>query len=266
MANTATLDVADGVATLTLNRPDQLNALSLEMMEDLAAATRALKARTDVHVVVVTGAGAHFMAGGDLNDFARQLGQSPQARLATFKAMIAHHINPTVETLQSLHQPVIAKVRGACAGFGLSLMLGCDLAIAADDAVFTTAYAAIGLSADGGMSYFLPRAVGRRKALELLLLADRFKAEEALRLGLLSRVVPAGELDAAVDALAARLKAGPRHAYGEFKRLIADSDDHQLEAQLQSEAEAFARCSATADFAEGVTAFLGKRKPGFQGR
>lgn len=266
MANTATLDVADGVATLTLNRPDQLNALSLEMMEDLAAATRALKAREDVQVVVVTGAGAHFMAGGDINDFARQLGQSPQARLATFKAMIAQHINPTVETLQSLHQPVIAKVRGACAGFGLSLMLGCDLAIAADDAVFTTAYAAIGLSADGGMSYFLPRLVGRRKALEMLLLADRFKADEALRLGLLSRVVPAGELDAAVDALAARLKAGPRHAYSEFKRLIADSYDHQIEAQLQSEAEAFARCSATADFAEGVTAFLGKRKPGFQGR
>ncbi|KAA3650345.1 MAG: enoyl-CoA hydratase [Proteobacteria bacterium] len=266
MANTATLHVADGVATLTLNRPDALNALSLEMMEDLAAATRSLKGRTDVEVVVVTGAGAHFMAGGDLNDFNRQLDQSPQARLATFKAMISHHINPTVETLQSLHQPVIAKVRGACAGFGLSLMLGCDLVVAADDAVFTTAYAAIGLSADGGMSYFLPRAVGRRKALELLMLADRFKADEAQRLSLVNQVVPAAELDSAVDALVARLRRGPRHAYGEFKRLIADSFDNQLEAQLQSEAEAFSRCSATADFAEGVTAFLAKRKPGFTGK
>ena len=266
MANTATLDVADGVATLTLNRPEALNALSLEMMEDLAEVTRALKARTDVEVVVVTGAGAHFMAGGDLNDFARQLGQTPQARLATFKAMIEHHINPTVETLQSLHQPVIAKVRGACAGFGLSLMLGCDLVVAADDAVFTTAYAAIGLSADGGMSYFLPRILGRRKALELLMLSDRFKADEALQLGLVSRVVPADELDASVDTLVARLKAGPRHSYGEFKRLVNSSFDNQIEAQLQSEAEAFARCSATGDFAEGVTAFLDKRKPGFKGK
>ena len=266
MANTATLDVADGVATLTLNRPEALNALSLEMMEDLAEATRALKARTDVEVVVVTGAGAHFMAGGDLNDFARQLGQTPQARLATFKAMIEHHINPTVETLQSLHQPVIAKVRGACAGFGLSLMLGCDLVVAADDAVFTTAYAAIGLSADGGMSYFLPRQIGIRKAMEMLLLAERIDAAEALRLGLVNRVVAEAELDGEIAALARRLAQGPRHAYGEIKRLLHGAHDRQLAAQLESEAEAFARCSATADFAEGVSAFLEKRKPGFEGR
>lgn len=265
MADTVLLDVADGVATLTLNRPDVLNVLSVAMMQDLAEAVRALAARKDVAAVVITGAGAHFMAGGDLKDFSEHLHLSSEARLATFRAMIAQHINPTVETLQGLPQPVIAKVRGACAGFGLSLMLGCDFALCADNSVFTTAYSAIGLPGDGGASYFLPRLVGRRKAAELLLLAERFDTAEALRLGLINRAVPEAELDAVTEQFVARLKAGPRHAYAEIKRLLAGSHDNQLESQLQNEAEAFGRCGATADFAEGVTAFLGKRKPGFKG-
>jgi enoyl-CoA hydratase/carnithine racemase len=147
MADTVLLDVTDGVATLTLNRPQALNALSIPMMPDLAAAARELAARKDYGVVVLQGAGDHFMAGGDLKDFAGQLHLSREARLAEFKALIVQHIHPTVEILPSLPQPVIAKVRGACAGFGLSLMLGCDLAICADNAKFTTAYASIALSA-----------------------------------------------------------------------------------------------------------------------
>lgn len=263
MAGTVLLDVADGVATLTLNRPDALNAFSLEMMEDLAGTVHQLGERTDFAVLVIGGAGAHFMAGGDLKDFAGKLHLSEQARLAQFKAMIVQYVNPTVEVLQGLAQPVIASVRGACAGFGLSLMAGCDLAVCADDARFTTAYAAIALSGDGGASYFLPRILGRRKAAELLLLADRFDAAEALRLGLVNRVVAAAELDAEVAALAARLKAGPAAAYAEIKRLLAASGNSQLESQLQSEAEAFARCAAKGDFTEGVSAFLDKRKARF---
>lgn len=169
-----------------------------------------------------------------------------------------------MKLLQSLPQPVIASVRGACAGFGLALMAGCDLAIAADDARFTTAYAGIALSGDGGASYFLPRIVGRRKAAELLLLAERFDAAEAARLGLVNRVVPTAELDAEVARMAARLRAGPRHAYAEIKRLLIESHDAALEAQLQSEAEAFARCTATVDFGEGINAFFAKRKPAFR--
>ena len=266
MAGTVVLAVAEGVATLALNRPQALNALSVEMMEDLAEATRALAGRSDFAVLVIKGAGEHFMAGGDLKDFACQLTLSPEARLAAFQAMIVQHINPTVEVLQSLSQPVIACVRGACAGFGLSLMAACDLVVAADNAKFTTAYATIALSGDGGASYFLPRIVGARKAAELLLLAERFDAAEALRLGLLTRVVPDAELEAAVDKLVSRLKSGPRHAYGEIKRLLSTSEDNQLGVQLQLEAEAFARCAATADFDEGVSAFLDKRVPSFQGR
>lgn len=265
MANTVLLDVANRVATLTLNRPAQLNALSVEMMEDLFAAARKLRDLQDVDLVVITGAGDHFMAGGDLKDFATQFHLGPEARKVAFRAIVEKHVNPSVEILQSLRQPVIAKVRGACAGFGLSLMLGCDLAICADNVKFTTAYSSIGLPADGGMSYFLPRIVGRRKAAELLLLGERFDAAEAQRLGLVNRVVPAAELDAETTALVARLQSGPRYAYTEIKRLLAGSLDDKLESQLQNEAEAFARCSATGDFVEGITAFLEKRKPGFRG-
>lgn len=266
MSDTVLLRVDEGIATVTLNRPEVLNALSVEMMQDLAKVVVELKAHTATEVVVIEGAGEHFMAGGDLNDFARHLDLSAPARLASFRAMIEHSVNPTVTMLQSLHQPVIAKLRGACAGFGLSLMLGCDLAVAADTSTFTTAYAAIGLPADGGMSHFLPRMLGRRKAMELLLLAERFDAAEALRLGLVTRVVPAHALDVEVAALAQRLRHGARHAFGEIKRLLNDSFDAPLESQLQSEAEAFARCGATNDFTEGVRAFLGKRPPHFEGR
>ncbi|KON81376.1 enoyl-CoA hydratase-related protein [Azoarcus sp. PA01] len=265
MADTVLLDVSNRVATLTLNRPAQLNALSIEMMQDLLGVVRELRDLKDVDVVVVVGAGDHFMAGGDLKDFATQFHLGPQARMVAFRAIIEKHINPAVEMLQSLHQPVIAKVRGACAGFGLSLMLGCDLALCADSAKFTTAYSSIGLAADGGLTYFLPRVVGSRKALELLLLAERFDATEALRLGLVNRVLPSAELDGETDKLVARLQAGPREAYGEIKRLVASSYDTQLESQLESEAEAFGRCSATGDFVEGITAFLEKRKPAFRG-
>ncbi|THF62934.1 enoyl-CoA hydratase [Pseudothauera nasutitermitis] len=263
MTDTVLLDIDQGIATLTLNRPAALNALSVEMMQDLHEATARLAAATDVDVVVISGAGEHFMAGGDLKDFARNLHLSPEERLEVFRAMIERYINPTVLLLQGLPQPVVARVRGACAGFGLSLMMGCDLVVCADDAVFTTAYSSIALSGDGGASYFLPRQVGRRKAAELLLLAERFDAQEALRLGLVSRVVPATELDAETARLAARLRAGPRHTYAEIKRLLADSHDAALEAQLRAEGGAFARCAANADFAEGVTAFLEKRKPSF---
>lgn len=264
MAGTVLLDVRDDVATLTLNRPTALNALSVEMMQDLDAAVRELAARHDYGVVVIAGAGEHFMAGGDLKDFARHFSLSKESRQAVFRALIEQHVNPVIDTLQRLEQPVIARVRGACAGFGLSLMAACDFAVAADNALFTTAYVGIGLPGDGGASYFLPRIVGRRRAAELLLLGDRFDAAEALRLGLLSRVVAPAALDDEVARLAARLLAGPRRTQAEIKRLLLDSHDASLQAQLQSEAEAFGRCSADADFVEGVSAFLDKRKPQFK--
>ena len=265
MTSPVLLDVTDGVATLTLNRPAALNALSVDMMKALADATARLSHRDDLRVVVVAGAGEHFMAGGDLKDFAAHLHLSPESRLATFRAMVEQYINQSVEALQALPVPVVAQVRGACAGFGLSLVLGCDLVVAADSAYFTTAYASIALSGDGGVSWLAPRSLGRRKAFELLLLADRFDAAEALRLGVVNRVVPAAELEVAVADLLARILRGPGRTYGEIKGLLNASPDQSLGAQLQLEAEAFARCTSRPDFDEGINAFLGKRKARFNG-
>lgn len=265
MSSTILLDVTDGVATLTLNRPAALNALSFEMMGALAEATSKLAHRDDLRVVVIKGAGEHFMAGGDLKDFAGQLHLSPESRIASFRATIEQDINRSVEALAGLRVPVIGRVHGACAGFGLSLALGCDMVLAADTAYFTTAYGSIALSGDGGVSWFLPRIVGRHKAFELLLMAERFDAAEALRLGLINRVLPAAELDAAAQALAQRIASGPTVAYGQMRRLLRDSLTRDLPAQLQAEAQAFLACAKTPDFSEGVAAFLAKRPAQFAG-
>ncbi|MGB0126001.1 MAG: enoyl-CoA hydratase [Rhodocyclaceae bacterium] len=266
MSATVLLDVQDGVATLTLNRPKQLNALSVEMMAALRQGVEQAVGHPEARVIVFKGAGDHFMAGGDLNDFHARLDLDPAARTQAFRAMIDDYINPMLLALREAPQPVVCSVRGACAGFGLSLMLACDLALVADNAYFTTAYAWIGLSPDGGGTWFLPRIVGSRKAAELFLLAERIDAAQALQLGLVNRVVAVDQLDIETAALAKRLVKGPGRAYREVRRLLAASQDNTFAAQLQAESESFGRCAATEDFAEGVRAFVGKRKASFNGR
>jgi 2-(1,2-epoxy-1,2-dihydrophenyl)acetyl-CoA isomerase len=254
----------DAVATLTLNRPESLNTLDFAMMEALVARTAALAEDDGVRVLVVRGAGRHFMAGGDLRCFATLLDRAPDERREEFETMIAK-LHAAIEHLHRMPAIVVAQVRGAVAGFGLSLMCACDLAVAADDAYFTTAYRHIALTPDGGGTWTLPRIVGLRKAMEMLLLSERFDAQEALRLGLVNRVVPAAELDIAVAALAQSLADGPRMALVNVKRLARASLDRSLSEQLQAEAVSFARCAATADFAEGIRAFLEKRPARFEG-
>jgi 2-(1,2-epoxy-1,2-dihydrophenyl)acetyl-CoA isomerase len=158
-------------------------------------------------------------------------------------------------------KPVLASVRGAAAGFGMSLMMACDLVIAADNAYFSLAYASIGASPDGGSTFALPRIVGAKKAMEIALLAERFDAATAERLGLVNRVVPAASLDEVTAKLAARLAAGPVAVYGRTKHLLHASLGSSLESQLQREAEAFAQSASEPAFAEGVRAFIEKRKP-----
>ena len=255
-----------GIATLTLNRPQSLNALSVGMMQALRLAAERVVADPAVRVIVVAGAGEHFMAGGDINDFHAHLSLDPPARLQAFQAMIEQYINPTMLALRHAHQPVIAAVRGACAGFGMSLMLASDLALAADNAYFTTAYAWLALSPDGGGTYFLPRIVGARKAAELMLLAERLNAEQALALGLVNRVVPLADVERETALLARKLANGPRHALGEIKRLLNATHERTLADQLAAEAESFARCSATRDFAEAVRVFVDKTTPRFTGK
>lgn len=265
MNDTVLLDVREGIATLTLNRPKALNALGLEMGEALLARVEELHRRDGVKLVVVTGAGDHFMAGGDLKEFHTIVGGEPARRREVFRELIGRYVNPAVEILRGIPQPVVGKVRGACAGFGFSLMLGCDLVIAADNAYFTTGYSLLGTTPDGGGTYFLPRTVGSKKAAELMLLSERIDAREALAMGLINRVVPLAELDAECDRLARRLAAGPSLAYAGAKALLNASIASTLEQQLQAETDSFSRCSATGDFAEGVTAFIEKRKPSFKG-
>jgi len=265
MPDTVLLERKGAIATVTLNRPAALNALDEAMMEGLEEAFTALEADHSVRAVVLCGAGEHFMAGGDIKFFHGALGLPPQERRRRFERIV-HKVHPTMLAIRRMPQPVIASVRGAAAGFGMSLLMACDLALAAEDAYFTVAYALIGTSPDGSGTYHLPRLVGMKKAMELALLAERFDAASALQLGLVNRVVPLAELESATIALAERLARGPSRAYANTKRLLNRSLTSTLPAQLQAEAESFADCAASEDFAEGVRAFVEKRKPRFSGR
>jgi 2-(1,2-epoxy-1,2-dihydrophenyl)acetyl-CoA isomerase len=261
--NDTLLLARDGaVATLTLNRPESLNVLNADMIEALVAQTTMLARDATVRCVVVRGAGKHFMAGGDIRMFAEQLGNPAAQREREFAAII-ERVHATIEQLHRMPQPVVASVHGAVAGFGLSLMGACDLALAADTAYFTSAYRHIGLTPDGGSTWTLPRLVGVKKAMEIVLLGDRFDAQEALRLGLVNRVVPESTLGEATAALAQALAHGPALAIANGKRLVNQSLSQSLSVQLAAEAASFAACAARPDFTEGVRAFLDKRPPRF---
>jgi 2-(1,2-epoxy-1,2-dihydrophenyl)acetyl-CoA isomerase len=265
MSESVLLERAGPVATLTLNRPESLNTLDFTMMEALVARTGALAADATLRCVVVKGAGRHFMAGGDLHTFAQMLPLAPAERKARFVALIGR-LHAAIENLQRMPHPVVASVHGAVAGFGLSLMNACDLVIAADNAFFTSAYRHIGLTPDGGGSYTLPRIVGVKKAMEIMLLSERFDAQQALELGLVNRVVAAAELEAATAALVATLVAGPQRATANAKRLVNASLGNTLSRQLNAEAESFSDCTMDDDFVEGIRAFVEKRPPRFGGR
>jgi 2-(1,2-epoxy-1,2-dihydrophenyl)acetyl-CoA isomerase len=251
------------IARLTLNRPQVMNALDRAMAERLAAAVTQIAGDRAIRVVVVSGAGDGFMAGGDIGLFKETLAVAPAERRVIFQSLVdtAH---AAILGLRRLPVPVIASIHGPVAGFGMSLLMACDLAVAADSAIFTLAYSLIGLSPDGGSTYFLPRHVGSKKAMEIALLGDRFDAATALRLGLVNDVVAAAELAARVTALAERLARGPGQAYAATKRLLDQSALNSIEAQLDAEKESLVRSTTTADFTEGVEAFLARRPPRFR--
>jgi 2-(1,2-epoxy-1,2-dihydrophenyl)acetyl-CoA isomerase len=250
------------IATLTLNRPEALNALDFALMDALVAAAADVAADDTLRVVVLRSAGKHFMAGGDLRTFAGELAKAPAQRSADFRNTIGR-LHSAIEHFHRMPHPVVAAVRGAVAGFGLSLTNACDLVVAAEDAYFATAYRNIGLTPDGGGSWSLPRLVGTRRALELFLLGERFDAQRALALGIVNQVVPAADLDAAVAAIVQNLAQAPVLAIRNAKRLVRESLARSLSEQLDAECASFAACAATADFAEGITAFLEKRPARF---
>ena len=266
MSNDAVLyEVDDAIATITMNRPKALNALNMAVTQGLMGSVQKAADDPDVRCVVLTSSSNNFMAGGDLMMFKGWLDEGVATTQNNLQGAF-DGVHATVKLLKTMDKPVIASVEGAAAGFGLSLMLACDLAIAADNSFFTLAYIKIGTSPDGGSTHSLARVVGTRKALEIAMLGDKFDAAEAHRLGIVNWVVPVAELKPETAKLATRLANGPTRAMGGTKRLINASHDTPMADQLKAEEAAFSACAATGDFNEGITAFIEKRKPDFAGR
>ena len=259
-----TLDIQDRIAFITLNRPEARNALSMEMRTGLAEYTAQLEFDPAVRCVVLRGAGGHFMAGGDVKLFkSRQ--QMPHGERKRQVLEGLHLLHYAIYRIRRMPKPVLASVQGASAGAGVSFMAACDLAIAADTAFFTWAYANIGVSPDGSGTYFLPRLIGTRRALEMAMLPERMDAAKALEWGIVNRVVPAADLEAETLKLAERLASGPTYAFARAKALMNASFENPLETQLELEGNAIGDCMCTADHEEGVNAFVEKRQPVFKG-
>lgn len=247
-----------GVAHIRFNRPSALNAIDLALGQAFHAACRELAQDESVRVVVLSGAGRAFMAGGDL--------PSMQADPVGGSAALIEQMHPAIEILANLRAPVIASVHGAVAGAGMGVALASDLILAAQGTRFNLAYPRIGTSSDCSTSWGLVRWVGLRKAMEIALLNDTIDADEALRIHLINRVVPADDLAAQTAAMAARLEQSAPIALGNLKKLMRQCERNDLHGQLALEAQLFRECAGTADFVEGLAAFLGKREARFEGR
>jgi 2-(1,2-epoxy-1,2-dihydrophenyl)acetyl-CoA isomerase len=250
---------ADGVATVTLNRPEARNALSMAMRQDLEAALIALDGDTGVRVVVLRGAGEHFCAGGDV-----KLMRDNPMTAAEGQARV-EAINRVILALARFRAPTIAMVDGAAAGAGCNLALACDLVVASDRARFGEVFARIGLIPDAGGTYFLPRRVGLARAKELVFTADIIDAREAERIGLVNRVVPAADLEGATYALARRIAGGPPRVLAAAKTLLDRAPGLDLESALHWEALTQGAMIEAADHREGLLAFFEKRPPRFTG-
>lgn len=254
------VEMRDGVARLTLDRPTTGNAINPEMASALRAAADGLRDRPGVRAVLLAASGRAFCVGGDLRFMAasgERVGDAVQA--------LADDFHAALETLAAIDAPLVTVVQGVAAGGGMSLAIAGDIVLASAGARFTMAYTNAGLSPDGGATWNLPRLVGHRRATELMLLNEQIDAATAAQLGIVTRVTPDDDLAGEAEALADRLAAGPTAAYGAVKRLLAASDARPLPDQLADEAAAIARLAASPDGREGIAAFLEKRSPRYSG-
>jgi 2-(1,2-epoxy-1,2-dihydrophenyl)acetyl-CoA isomerase len=257
------VDIQHRVATVTLNRPERLNALGRDMREQIVAALERVEADEAVRVVMITGAGRAFCSGGDVKEMSERKAAGAPSRRETEPVPMRDRI---LLRLQALPKPVIAAVNGVAAGAGMNLALGCDLRIASDKASFGQAFIKRGLHPDWGATYFLPRLVGMAKALELIWTGDMVPAQEALRLGLVNRVVPHAEFAAEAREWAERLAEGPPIAMRLAKRGVYRNQGADLASALEYETYAQQIVWNSEDSAEGIRAFMEKRPPEFQGR
>ena len=246
------------LALVRLNRPDRMNTIDAGLAAGLLAALQQAAADPAVRVVVLSGPGRSFMAGADLSVFQQDMEGAPRTA-----GQLIDSVHESLRLIRSMPKPVIAAVQGPVAGGGLGLALACDLVIAADDAVFVSAYTRIGTSPDAGTTWSLTHLLGARRAMAMIWLNDRVDAATALSLGLVNMVVPRAELDTAASALGRRLAAGPPGANAAVKRLVSAAATSEFGAQLDRERASFAERAATAEFREGVASFLERREPNF---
>ena len=254
------IDAVSGIARISLNRPEVLNAIDLDLARAFRDCVLPLQEIRGLRCVVLKGNGRAFMAGGDVSGFAESFDQAGQIIGDLLAAL-----NPAIEALRNLDAPVLAAVQGAAAGAGLALVSACDIVVAAESTKFLMAYDRIGGVPDCGATYFLPRILGVRKAAQLMLLSETMTAAEAKEAGLVNFVVPDDGLSAEVERLAQKIATGPTRSFGHYKRLVQSGFDNSLHDQLEAERAAFINATKTQDFRAGVSAFLTKKKPDFTG-
>ena len=250
-----------GVATIRMNRPERMNAYNPEMGTAMLSAVSEASVDPSIRCIVLTGAGRAFSAGGDV-EFMATSGEEAHGRFLD----LAMRLHALIASLRKAPKPVIAAVNGVAAGAGFSMALACDIAMATASARFTLGYQNIGLSPDGGMTFFLARALGTQRAMEMTLFSKVLSAEQAAAWGLVQQVIPDADFAAQTAALAERLAGGPTRAYARAKELYNRALSQPLETQLEEERQSIARSATTRDFREGVGAFLEKRPARFEGR
>jgi 2-(1,2-epoxy-1,2-dihydrophenyl)acetyl-CoA isomerase len=257
------LSVAEGLATIELNRPDALNAWNTELGEELKAAIERVGGDDAVRAVVIRGAGRAFSSGADLKDLGGHA-TTPEGR-PDLRSVLVETYHPIITGIRRMPKPVVAAVNGPAVGIGLSLALSCDLVIAAESAYLLLAFVNIGLVPDGGSSLFVPARAGFGRAAELALLGERLSAAQALEWGLVNRVVPEDRLATEAGELGRRLAAGPTQSYAGAKRQLNATVYARLDEQLELEADVQQELAGSSDFVEGVGAFVQKRQPVFSG-
>jgi 2-(1,2-epoxy-1,2-dihydrophenyl)acetyl-CoA isomerase len=261
MEPTIIVEKNNGIASLAFNRPHAMNTYNHQMGQELLAATDELLWDDTIRAVLLKGSGSVFMAGGDITFFKERQNEMPKGTID-----LVRQLADSIQNLQNMNKIVLAAVHGAVAGAGISLMLAADLVIAHEHTKFTLAYSGIGTSPDGGASYFLPRLVGDKKAMELLLFSNRFNATDALRWGMINKISDESSFVKEIETWLQLLVNGPAVAFSKVKTLVHQSRHNSLAEQLELEGTCFAEATKTNDFKSGITAFLGKKMPVFEGK